>query len=118
MRWIVVSCVVGCGGGSFCERQVDFAEECGQTVGDAEVEECETLLEDCNGKDQKILSDYIDCLEDEGVLTCEPEDEVDDDDAFLACVGEISGLSTACIDSFTSFDDDRSATASAPDPAP
>jgi hypothetical protein len=116
MRWILVSGVVGCGGGSLCERQADFSEDCGIAVADAEVEECEELLADCDGKDQKILGDYMECLEDVGLITCEPEIEEPDEDEILACVGEISGLSGPCLESFVSFDvsDDRTAS----DPSP
>ena len=90
-----------CGGKDLCDRSAKDAEDCGETVSDADLEACKTSLDACDNKDHKILNSYYDCVTDGGVClddsssttTADFEEELA---ALFACFEELDDLSTEC----------------------
>jgi hypothetical protein len=121
MRWFVLALgLVGCGK-SYCERSAALAEDCaedGTEISDAELADCEQSLEACDSQEQKLLNDFLDCVEDVGFYECDDEEDAQEAPAtstdtgstsedlldFLAvfaCAAPLEdGLSPACAEAF------------------
>jgi hypothetical protein len=94
--------VASCGGGSLCQKWADELEGC-DDGGEYDVEQCEEQLASCDGKDQKLLDDFYECMSDEGLLVCEDEmTETNMTDAMemmadmFACTEPLEDLSSEC----------------------
>lgn len=66
--------MVGCGGADYCESSKKWLEDCGGTVSDADLEECRSFIEPCDGSDQKALVDSTECLMDAGLFSYCPDE--------------------------------------------
>lgn len=90
-----------------CDREAKAAEECGVEVSDADIDQCKEMIEPCSKKDKKMLDDYMDCLEDEGLLACATDDTTggtDDFDALMSCAMPLIGLSSECLEGMSTVE--------------
>ena len=65
MRLAVLAAMLGaCRGASYCDRLAKQAKDCGAPVSDEEVTECDDALAVCDDDDDKLIDDYVECLDD------------------------------------------------------
>lgn len=54
-----------------CTRTAKIQEDCGETVSDADIEQCQEDLKACSKADEKKLNEAFDCLEEKDFFTCD-----------------------------------------------
>ena len=104
-----VASLAGCGGKSFCDRQVDAFDgalvkvancttmKAGMEAGRPAQSKCETAYAKCSDADKAVLDDTLACLD--ALPTCTAENELTTWAASaLACQGKANSLSAACVD--------------------
>ena len=110
--WVFVLVLGGCGR-DYCERLSDEVSGCdGEEPSLQDLEECHQALEDCNGDDQELLEDSLDCQIDAGLYACEDDDaaqapatrpttttDFDDFSEALQCFIPLAGVSPECAQS-------------------
>ena len=95
--------LIGCGGKSYCDRAAKSAEDCGEPISDAELDQCNEALANCSKSDEKQLEAMYDCFEEQGLFECEDTSTstssttgFEDFMALFACFDEISDISSEC----------------------
>lgn len=114
----LLALLTACGGKSYCERIASDAEDCGETVTDSQLEECEVAMESCTNSDNKLLNEFWDCASDAGLSVCETTDSTststgtgfEDFAALMACIGPLNDLSPECAADFNSMTTTSSST--------
>lgn len=101
--------LAACGGGNYCSRASQAAEDCGDTVSDEDMATCEEALAKCSKEDEGLLNDSYDCLEDGGYLECATasptttmtmSEAMEELAAMMACYEPLAGLSEECAAGF------------------
>ena len=98
--------LAACGGGSYCERSAELASDCegAEEISDEDVATCEEQLADCNGDDEELLEESLDCMEENDINFCDTTggtetnmtEAMDDMMAALACFTPLVNLSEEC----------------------
>ena len=98
----LVALLTACGGNDYCDRIAKDAENCGETVSDAELQECKDGIANCSKDDMKALDEFYDCASDAGLFECDAMDTggggsgTEDFAAVMACISPLMGLSEEC----------------------
>ena len=108
MRAMVFVPFLGGCGRDYCERLEDEVSSCdGAEPSLQDLEGCRQALEECNGDDQELLEDSLDCQIDAGLYACEDEADrapttgtppttTDDFSELFQCFIPLAGISPEC----------------------